>query len=680
MRSVAELQLAPPNFVRHPGDEHVTSGTTEIDKTSGAVTCAQAADMSRCSFSDFQVVPDVFLGNYTIKLKVKGAASDPCVNLAADIDYEGDISVFCSPRGNLVEVSFDGKIDAFPAFEMYARLNGVTAVLFKKPPPPGNTVTNLVFGANTPVSGRVRFEGCFLGQADRSTQEGAENASEGIDPVGLLVGVTLASQLARPMPNQQAQPAPSLPDFGAPPGGGDATQRELADAEATREAPPVDAMAVEASRPNEYVDAESELAVVEAMPATMPAAAPEAMPAAIPEALPEAMTVDADFAYEDVPPVQILDPITPIHRIAAPATIYDAVISGRGAALLRRLGACCQLVAGPGEPLPTALLPGDVIVRRALGEAGVGHMFTVVDGTLLRSDELLRLLLRQERPSDGWLVQVIEPARGRAAVDDLCRVALNAYRRVPFDQLVLRPFPPEQADSDAEGSPEGGGADIPCAADISPFGLTWRETDLKNRRNPRPQRIRGKLMCPGKADPPERSGPGGQTIKLLLWNFDIDGSYPKRQHETALDQLVVALHQALRTPVMAPAPASYTLHLSGFASQTGSVEHNTALATDRERAVERYLRDHIEDAGGIPETPIAPQVKFEFKSAGFDPEFPRAPSRHRLDLYSSRPCPSVRHGRHRNASPRATPRDGCRSSRRRPAHREASPRAMVCWG
>ncbi len=163
MRSIAEIQLQPPLFVRHPDLEHVTSGTTEINKTSGEVTCAKNADMSRCSFNNFRTEPDPSnLSNFTIKLEVVAAASDPCVNLAADIDYAGTFSVFCSPSGKFVQVTFDGKIDSFPAFEAYATINGSTKALFTVPPPAGNTVADLVGSASSPIGGVARFENLAL--------------------------------------------------------------------------------------------------------------------------------------------------------------------------------------------------------------------------------------------------------------------------------------------------------------------------------------------------------------------------------------------------------------------------------------------------------------------------------------------------------------------------------------
>jgi ankyrin repeat protein/subtilisin family serine protease/outer membrane protein OmpA-like peptidoglycan-associated protein len=401
MRSIAEIALAPPRLV---DVKHVTSGTTEFDKTTGAVTCVESADMSRCSFSDFRVEPEPLSGNYTIKLKVKGAASDPCVNLAADIDYEGEISVFCSPRGNIVEVSFAGRIDSFPAFEMYANLNGVTRALFQKPPPPGNTVANLLGGASTPVAGRVRFEACHLGEGDAQPTGAEAEALGELDPTSLILGIGLASQLSRPVPNPQAQPASVKPEPDAQATGGDAAAS--ADAEAVETLTPESVTVAEAKRP--------EQTLVERPSDSFPA----------------------------------------ITELAAPAAIFDAVTFGRDPVLLGRIGQCCLLVAGPGEPLTTELRSGDLIVRRAMGEPGPGHVFTVVDATLLRREELPQRGVRGE-DHGGWLVQVAEPRRGLSSATNLCRAALDGQRRVPFDQVILRPFGFERAQSAGETAAEG---------------------------------------------------------------------------------------------------------------------------------------------------------------------------------------------------------------------------------
>jgi hypothetical protein len=160
MRSIAEIQLISPQLVR---TAHQTSGTTEIHKKTGAVTCAALANMRRCKFNNFSssAFPHP-AGDVLIKLALTAAASDPCVNLAADIDYLGNIEILCSPSRGVVEVGFNGKVDSFPAFEMYASLNGLTKTMFQLPPPRGNTVVNLLGGASTPVAGKVVFN-CSLG-------------------------------------------------------------------------------------------------------------------------------------------------------------------------------------------------------------------------------------------------------------------------------------------------------------------------------------------------------------------------------------------------------------------------------------------------------------------------------------------------------------------------------------
>ena len=89
---------------------------------------------------------------------LKAGAGDPLVSAAAHIEYEGDFEVTVFGRAPYrVVVRFDGRIDAFPAYECYAELNGRTRTLFTASPPPGNTVTNLLGGPNRAISGAVGF-------------------------------------------------------------------------------------------------------------------------------------------------------------------------------------------------------------------------------------------------------------------------------------------------------------------------------------------------------------------------------------------------------------------------------------------------------------------------------------------------------------------------------------------
>ena len=152
MRSLAELTFGPTQLTNSLSKQvHESTGTTEVDMDIGSQLGFGVADMSRCSWS---LAED----SSSIRLIVKGAAADPLVSAAADIDYEGTFTITeDDPSQGAVTVKFSGKIDEFPAFECYARMNGMTKKLFTAPPPPGNTVMSLPGPANRPITGNVTF-------------------------------------------------------------------------------------------------------------------------------------------------------------------------------------------------------------------------------------------------------------------------------------------------------------------------------------------------------------------------------------------------------------------------------------------------------------------------------------------------------------------------------------------
>ncbi|MEM6757841.1 MAG: hypothetical protein AAF601_00030 [Pseudomonadota bacterium] len=135
---------------------HRSSGTTEVDMKTGAQRAFAFAKMTRCNFG---TVSKRTLGPKTFyDTKLKAAAGDPLVSAAADIDYNGTLTVEVdTASGRALGCSFTGKIDAFPAYEAYAIYHNRTHTLFTNSPPKGNTVTNLLGGANRTISGSVRF-------------------------------------------------------------------------------------------------------------------------------------------------------------------------------------------------------------------------------------------------------------------------------------------------------------------------------------------------------------------------------------------------------------------------------------------------------------------------------------------------------------------------------------------
>ena len=177
MQSLAELQLTPRvSLVR---THHHSSGTTEVNLETGQRLGYAVAGMSRCHWSKlielppqgslsptyrtfplgipYQLESPMPETTRTYSLELVGQASDPLVSLASDIDYEGSFEITVYPDRPRCSVRFRGRIDAFPAFECYAQLEGRTRSLFTIAPPRGNTVLNLPGPANRPVTGTATF-------------------------------------------------------------------------------------------------------------------------------------------------------------------------------------------------------------------------------------------------------------------------------------------------------------------------------------------------------------------------------------------------------------------------------------------------------------------------------------------------------------------------------------------
>lgn len=149
MRSWAKMDVADDS-VWYMESNHVTSGTVEVDLTTGKVMCSQKAVLTGCLWTSHQ--KDV----RKVELRLVGRGSDPCVNVAANIDYNGTFVI--RHHAGRVGVSFNGLLDEFPAFEAYTSYKGKTQQLFRSPPPEGNTVANLLGRAWRPINGDVSFD------------------------------------------------------------------------------------------------------------------------------------------------------------------------------------------------------------------------------------------------------------------------------------------------------------------------------------------------------------------------------------------------------------------------------------------------------------------------------------------------------------------------------------------
>lgn len=128
---------------------HNCDFTTECDCEDGALECSKKGDTSRMRFK-FPTNPQPWR---QMHIDLIGAANNPCYSGSPDVDYEGTIAIDLAARS----IEFDGKVDAFPAFEAYATINdGAGVALFQRLPREGKTPFNLVGGPSESVKGKLR--------------------------------------------------------------------------------------------------------------------------------------------------------------------------------------------------------------------------------------------------------------------------------------------------------------------------------------------------------------------------------------------------------------------------------------------------------------------------------------------------------------------------------------------
>jgi len=125
-----------------------TGTTHEIDCEDGEIECKAQASPNR-----MHIFPPLVHESRMI-FPIQGAANDPCFSGAPDIDYQGLIQIDVASG----EVAFEGKVDAFPSFEMYASANdGTGEPVFQVDPEPDSSPFSLSGPANRKVSGSLKL-------------------------------------------------------------------------------------------------------------------------------------------------------------------------------------------------------------------------------------------------------------------------------------------------------------------------------------------------------------------------------------------------------------------------------------------------------------------------------------------------------------------------------------------
>lgn len=123
--------------------------TTEVDPNTGDEKCVGHGSTDKMKFTKLRVSGKV------ISVDLEASSANPCakvasVELAPAQDYFGTLTI--TPNGNSVTVLFDGKVERFPAYEMYVSVNGGEPnTLFRYPPEKDSTVLDLIGGPGRDV-------------------------------------------------------------------------------------------------------------------------------------------------------------------------------------------------------------------------------------------------------------------------------------------------------------------------------------------------------------------------------------------------------------------------------------------------------------------------------------------------------------------------------------------------
>jgi outer membrane protein OmpA-like peptidoglycan-associated protein len=105
-----------------------------------------------------------------------------------------------------------------------------------------------------------------------------------------------------------------------------------------------------------------------------------------------------------------------------------------------------------------------------------------------------------------------------------------------------------------------------------------------------------------------------ETIDALLYDFDIDDDELKVRHKQHLAHAMQFMADRLqeRKQGLKPGERAWTVSIDGFASRTGTAEHNKILSAMREQAVAAYFNYYLDLKPGLKEA-----VEINTKYHGF---------------------------------------------------------------
>ncbi len=122
----------------------------------------------------------------------------------------------------------------------------------------------------------------------------------------------------------------------------------------------------------------------------------------------------------------------------SPAALFDACTGGRPS-VQRFIEQYFEIVARPGERLEQDLQPGDLYLRRALGEDRLAHLAVLSTGGTVRERNIASNELRVEGKALGWYAEVVETGAAPHAMGDrFARRVADENGHMSRDSLILR--------------------------------------------------------------------------------------------------------------------------------------------------------------------------------------------------------------------------------------------------
>ncbi len=148
-RSRVEINTAAMTLI---SQAHHCDNTVEVDCEDGDVECNKTPDANNLKVSNF------ISSGGKCSFVFEGGAGNPCAGAAApSIDWFINVTVEKQGGGISVRLGPGSFVEPFPAFEMYASMNGVTKPVFQRSPDAGATPWDLFGAPNKAVSGSVAF-------------------------------------------------------------------------------------------------------------------------------------------------------------------------------------------------------------------------------------------------------------------------------------------------------------------------------------------------------------------------------------------------------------------------------------------------------------------------------------------------------------------------------------------